>query len=399
MTITDTGRTPAPTGHATIERIAEEARERFGSFIRDRVNPGAEERDALGLECPAEFIREARDAGLFGYALPAELGGAGADLFHWGLVLEQIGYLSADCSFPALLSARVWLTDTLFRLGRAGRADVLDRYVRPMADAARFGAFAYSDGADPFAFSSTVRRGADTLVVNGHKPIVTGATSADFFLVFLNDDETGDLAGVIVERDDPGVMVEPVHSMGVHGLGLGDIRMDDVRIPADRLVVGADGLTFAQHMLNARRVLLVAPLVGAMQALHEFCVDSLSETFRYGAPLVEMQNVQGALGRQYIAIETSRAMLHRALSMLGGHADGFDITFDPIVSAAKHEITNRGMELGISALRLLGGRGYLRGPAERFVRDTAALLAAAGTQDVLEIDLGLRAVALAGERS
>lgn len=375
--------------------LALAARDRFGTFIRDRVNPGAEERDALAVECPAELMREAFELGLFTYALPEKLGGSGADVFEWGLLLEQIGYLSHDCSFPALLSARVWLTETLFRLGRG---DIIDRYVRPMARAEMFGAFAYSDGADPFAFSSTVRQDGEVLVVNGSKPIVTGAMTADFFLVFVNDEDTGDLAGVIVERTDDGVEVEQVHTMGMRGLGLASIHMNEIRIPLNRLVVDADGLTFAQQMLNARRVLLVAPLVGAMQALHEYCIDHLSRTERFGIQLVEMQNVQAALGRQYIAIESSQAILHRALSVAAGREGAFDPAFDPLISAAKHAVTSHGLDVGISALRLLGGHGYVRGPAERFVRDTCALLAAAGTQDVLEIDLGMRAAAAAGVR-
>ena len=369
-------------------RVGAEVRRRFGTFVRECVDPGAEERDALGVGCPPEVIREAREVGLFTLALPKELGGGGADLYEWGLVLEQLGYLCDDASFPALLSARVWVTDTLFR---AARPEHIERYVVPMARAERFGSFAYSDGADPFDFSSTLRRDGSDLVVNGEKTIVTGATSADIFVVFLNDEASGDLVVVLVERDDPGVRVESVASLGVRGLGLGALRMEDVRVPGDRLVVASDGLTFAQRMLNARRVLLVAGLVGAMQAVHERCIAHLSATFRYGMPLIEMQNVQAAVGRQYIAVEGSRAILHRALSRLAGHEGRIDPEFDPVISAAKHEITNRGIELAISSLRLLGGRGYLRGPAERFLRDTCSLLAAGGTQDVLEIDLGVRA--------
>lgn len=368
---------------------AADVQRRFGAFIRERVNPGADERDASATEVPPEVMRAARDVGLFTYALPRELGGQGADLFEWGLVLERIGRLSEDRSFPALLSARVWVTDTLFR---TGRSDLIERYVRPMARAERFGAFAYSDGADPFGFSSTVRREGATAVVDGEKPIVTGATTADLFLVFLNEQVSGDLVAVLLERGDRGVEVEPIETLGMRGLGLGTLRMTEVRVPSDRIVMGSDALTFAQQMLNARRVLLVAPLVGAMEALHEHCIEHLSQTQRYGMALVEMQAVQAALGRQYIAVESSRALLHRALSRLAGHEAGLDPTFDPVISAAKHEITGHAVELAVSALRLLGGRGYLRGPAERFLRDACALLSAAGAQDVLEVDLGVRAV-------
>jgi alkylation response protein AidB-like acyl-CoA dehydrogenase len=133
-----------------------------------------------------------------------------------------------------------------------------------------------------------------------------------------------------------------------------------------------------------------------MRALHEHCIDQLGQTQRYGVALTEMQNVQAALGRQYAAIEAARTTLYRALSLLAGHEGRLDPVFDPVISAAKHEITNHGVDLAVSALRLLGGRGYLRGRAERFLRDACALLAAGGTQDVLEIELGAQAIAARG---
>lgn len=119
----------------TIVPRVGQVRRRFGAFIRDHVNAGADERDRDATECQPESMRAARDAGLFSVALPRELGGEGADLFEWGSVLEQIGYLSEGSSFPALLSARVWLTDTLFA---TGRPDVIERYLRSMARAERF---------------------------------------------------------------------------------------------------------------------------------------------------------------------------------------------------------------------------------------------------------------------
>src|ERR687895_2999673 len=64
--------------------LTETARQRIGHFIRECVNPGAEERDAAGTDVPPELIRHARDVGLFTYPLPREPGGEGADLFAWG---------------------------------------------------------------------------------------------------------------------------------------------------------------------------------------------------------------------------------------------------------------------------------------------------------------------------
>lgn len=372
-----------------VQRIVDDVRRRFEPFVRERINPGAAERDELGVECPRELMQEAVAAGLFTYALPKELGGGGADALHWGIALEQLGYLSEDGSFPGLLSLRVGLANALFA---TCRQDLIDGYVRPMARAELFGAFAYSDGADPFAFLSTARRDGSSLVVNGEKLLVTGGIHADLFLTFVRDESTSDLVVILLERGDPGVVVTAVDTAGLRASGLAALRMEGVRVPEERLITSSDGISHAQRMLNARRVLLVASQVGAMQALHELCIQQLRNTVRFGMPLTEMQNVQAALGRQFIAIESSRAMLYRALTRLAGYEDGYDPLFDPLLSAAKHYICDQGLELATSALRLLGGRAYLKSRVERFLRDSCGLLAGGGTQDVLEIDLGVCAI-------
>jgi alkylation response protein AidB-like acyl-CoA dehydrogenase len=230
-------------------------------------------------------------------------------------------------------------------------------------------------------------------VVTGEKPIVTGAVGADVYMVFVEEETSSDMAVVLLERGDGGVEVEPVDPMGVRALGLGTLRMRDVVVPASRMIVESDGLTFAQRMLNARRVLLAAGLVGGMRALHEHCVRQLAATCRYGVPLTDFPNVQAALGRQVVVVQTAQATLHQALSALDSGAA--DAAFDSCVSACKHAVTEAAVDLGISALRLLGGRGYLRGRAERFLRDACSMLSAAGAQDVLEVSLGLRAATAA----
>ena len=372
-----------------IARIADDARRRFGAFVADCVNPGTVERDQRGVECPRELMRGALDIGLFGCALPTELGGEAVDPFHWGLVLEEIGYLCEDGAFPALLSLRVGLTKNLFE---TAQPHVVRRYVDLMARAELFASFAYSDGADPFAFSSTLSDDGSSLVANGEKPMVAGATNADLFITFLKDERTGDLAVVLIERTDPGVSVSSLDTLGLRSFGLGTLRLQHVRLPRERVLVGSDGISHGQRMLNDRRLLLVTSQVGAMRSLHEHCMRQLSTTLRYGMPLTEMQSVQAALGRQRISIDTCTAMLHTALARLAGYGGSIDPFFDPLISATKHHVSNECVALAISALKLLGGRGYLRGPAERFLRDSCGLLAGGGTQEVLEIDLGIQAI-------
>ena len=87
--------------------IGRDARARFGPFIREVVNPGAEQRDRDGITFPRELLREALSCGLWTVAMPARCGGGGADPLTWGITLEQLGYLADDGSFPLSITASI----------------------------------------------------------------------------------------------------------------------------------------------------------------------------------------------------------------------------------------------------------------------------------------------------
>lgn len=372
------------------EGIARDARARFAPYIRECVNPGSDERDRTGATFPHELLREAARVGLWGLGMPAACGGGGANALEWGITLEQLGYLCDDGSFPLVVSIRAAIANTLHG---AGRPDLDERYVKRMVRCELFGSFAYSDGADAFAFGSHVRRDGADWVAHGEKLLVTGGASADVFMTYLRDPDRGDLVVMLIERDDPGVTVTPVEVTGLRAAGLASLRLDGVRLPADRVLLLDDGVSHAQAFLNERRTLLACGALGRMQAVLELCIESLDSTVRYGKPLVAMQNVQAAFGRMYAGIEAARALAYHALRRQAGLVPGFDPMFDPIGAAAKYAISETAVDISTRAFRLLGGKGYVRDQrVERYVRDFYGLLAGGGAQDVLEVDLGMDAI-------
>lgn len=373
---------------ADLDRIAARTRARFGALLMREVNPYAAKRDADGITLPREMMRAAGDLGLLAMAIPEEYGGGGVDPLTWGAVLEELGYLSEDGAFPLLVSLRVAVTTAI---AQTGRADFLERYVKPMMAGDRAGAFAYTEDADAFSFKATAASTDEGLVLNGDKVLLTGGATADTFMTYVRDIHTDDLLAVIVERDDPGVELRPAQVSGLRSAGLCSLRLDEVRVPASRVLAAADGLGHVQRFLNSRRALLICGVLGRMRAIIEDCARTLQDTVRYGQPVAEFQNVQATLGRLYIDLEASRAIVYRAL-----HRASLGITdpeFDPLTSAAKHFVAERAIATAATALRLLGSRGYLaQNPYERYMRDFTGLIPGAGSQDLLEINLGARVV-------
>ena len=372
-----------------VQAYAARAREYFGPFLRETVNPGAAERDRSGTPIPNDIFRRSAELGLLPYSLPRELGGLEANALEWGLVLEEVGYLCEDGTFPYFLSVRATVAATLYE---SKRPDIIDRYARPMARGERFGSFAFTDGADPFSFRTTARRAGDgAFILNGQKQFTTGGLTADCYLVYARDERTDDILVFIVERDDAGVTLGPLDVHGCRTAGLCTLGLDQVRVPAERVLAAADGLSHSQIFLNRRRVLLVAGFFGRMRAMLERCIAHLGSTIRYGRPLTEMQAVQASIGRMTASVEACRAVLHTALAWQASGAS--DPIWDPNITAAKYFVTEQLNAFCSDLFRLAGGFGYTAESGfGRFQRDVAALFAGAGAQGTLEVDLGVMAI-------
>ena len=369
-----------------VGRLTMEARLRFGRFVDERVNPGSDARDRAAAPLPRALLREAGEIGLLGFALPAEAGGEGRDKFEWGVVLEEVARLSRDSGLTPVADMNAGVAEAIVRTGNAG---LIERYAVPMASGIRIGMPAAYEGRDPFDYLTIAREEGGGWVLDGGKPFVTGGLLADTYLVYAREEESGDVLSFLVERDDPGVFVEPLHTTGMRSVGFASVGMDRVRLGDDRLVVGVDALSAMNTYFRNRRLMTACAVVGHMRALVDACVDSLGDRRRDGRCVLEFPNVQRAVGEMHEAVETSRAVVHRALAATYGERDQF---FDPLATVAKHFVAEQAQRVGLAAMQLQGGEGYMRRrPWERFVRDTLCLLGGQGAQEMLLIQLGQHA--------
>ena len=364
-----------------------EIRTRFGAFIEECVNSGLQEREKLALPLSRDLMKAAADIGLATLLYPQAVNGSGLSLEAWGVTLQEIGYLSQDAAFPALLGYRGAVGKALFM---TGREDLIERYVRPMVRGDLLGSFAYTEGNDPFSFQTTATETAEGYVVNGRKVPIAGGMTSDVFLTFVAR-EDGDLMVVLLERDDPGVSLVPFEAVGLRSLGLATLTLDKVKIGRERVIVPKDGLSFAQRFLNLRRLTVPCWVLGRMEALFERCVADLSSKIRYGLPLTEMQTIQAAMGRIYTAIESARLVLGQALKQ--PTSAQFDPYWDRKIAMSKYYVVQQALEVCRTAQSVVGGTAVFSGSIyERCMRDFHCLMVMAGTQATLEVDLGVMAI-------
>jgi alkylation response protein AidB-like acyl-CoA dehydrogenase len=360
----------------------------LSEFFATRINPYATDRDDACEAIPRAEFEHAAEVGLLNYLIPKEVGGMGGSRRTFGLLLEQISYFCDDVAFPSVLAM---FADVPNVIHRAGRSSLLEKYVHPMARGRKFGTFAYTDYGDAFDFQTRVVRRGDQYVLNGTKCLQTGGMLADVFVTYARD-EHDDMQVMLVDRSDPGVSTKPVKTLGLRSAGLTQLRLENVTLDAERRLSGSDGLAEAQTFLNSRRMFVVCPLVGAMKRIIEICVRHLDTVIREGRPLTQAQLVQARIGNMAAKQLTSEAILHDALERIG--RGEINQMFDPVISAAKLIITENAMDVGESAIRLTGWRGYSHElPFERLYRGFMAALTGQTAQDVLEIQLGVVAMA------
>ena len=145
----------------------------FGTLIDEELNRTVEERDRLSIPISNALIEKFARLGLYKYNLPTVWGGQEVGYAKWGHVLEKLGYLSTDLSFPFLISVRMSFISFLIAVGRK---DINDEYLNNLIAGKTGGAFAYTEDADAFSFVSRAVPAPDgeTYTVNAVKKIVTG---------------------------------------------------------------------------------------------------------------------------------------------------------------------------------------------------------------------------------
>jgi alkylation response protein AidB-like acyl-CoA dehydrogenase len=167
--------------------------------------------------------------------------------------------------------------------------------------------------------------------------------------------------------------------------------MEDVRVPAERVLVTRDGLSYGQAFLNLGRLQLPCWVLGRMRALFERTVENVSSRVRYGVPVADMQAAQAVLGRMVASFATARLVIVDAL----GRADTneHEDYWDPAIALSKYVTVEQALTLARGAQAILGGDAAFEAPFERDIRDFNCFVANLGTQLVLEIDLGVLATA------
>jgi alkylation response protein AidB-like acyl-CoA dehydrogenase len=344
---------------------------------------------AADVDEEARYPQEAHDALLasdfHAPHVPEEYGGAGADALATVIVIEEV---ARACVSSSLIPAVNKLGSLPVMIG--GGEEIKKKYLTRLA--AGEGGFSYclsepDAGSDAANQKTTAVRDGDFWMLNGVKRWISNAGVSEFYTVLAMTSASRRTRGItafVVEKSDEGVSFgAPEKKLGIKGSPTREVYLDNVRIPADR-IIGAEGEGFdiAMRTLDHTRVTIAAQAVGVAQGALDYALEYAKERIQFGKPIAEQQGLQFLLADMGMKIEAARQMTYAA----AGRSERGDKNLTFFGAAAKCFASDVAMEVTVDAVQVLGGYGYTRDyPVERMMRDAKITQIYEGTNQVQRI--------------
>ncbi|WP_112323691.1 acyl-CoA dehydrogenase family protein [Oceanibium sediminis] len=240
-------------------------------------------------------------------------------------------------------------------------------------------------GSDVARSTTTARRTDDGWVLDGEKTYISNGGIADVYVVFARTGEAPGAKGLsafLMPADTPGLeVVERIEVIAPHPLA--HLRLDGVELSDDALIGDAGaGFKVAMTVLDHFRPTVGAAALGfARRALDE-AMARVSERQLFGAPMAELQMVQGHIADMALDVDAAALLIYRAAWAKDRGATR--ITRE--AAMAKLYATEAAQKVIDQAVQLFGGDGVRTGtPVESLYREIRALRIYEGASDVQKL--------------
>ncbi|MFA7578874.1 acyl-CoA dehydrogenase family protein [Castellaniella sp.] len=362
------------------------------AFVKKTVQSRARAIDETG-EFPSGYWEELAGCGLTALVVPGDQAGLGVDRSTFAAIIETVGGACASTAWALLTHSTA-----AAGIAALGTDAQKAQYLPALATGQAKGAFAATEtggGSNPGSISTRARALDDGFVLDGGKFFISQAGAADVYLVLARTaDDPGPqgLSCFILEKSDRGLSFgRREDTMGLRGVQVREMFIEDCHVPAGRLLGGVGG---AQGVLAAAGgVTLVgsgAAALGVAQAAFDATLPHVRERHVLGKPLAALPGVQTQLAQVFLDLEAARSAVARGLSWLDDSAKGPPL----VLWLSKVAAVRAAQRVADACLAAHGAIGYSRAlPLERHVRDLRAFGIHWGNNEVLMDTIGKMLVA------
>jgi butyryl-CoA dehydrogenase len=362
-----------------------EIRELAAKVALEMFEPLAERLDVTRTPVSPEDRRRLGDLGFLGIALPERFGGSGAPLPHALAVIEEFAKVCRPAAFQ-IFEANTGPAQVINHLGTEEQRA---RWLPAIISGDKTMAVAISEP-DAGSAATDMRTRAELTddgdyLVNGVKRWISNGGEADQYLLYCRlSDAPGSkgIGALVVEKGMPGLgFGAPERLMGFRGIPSADVILEDVRVPAENLVVPAGDFGKLFGVFSIERLGNSTMSLAIGQAALDRTKSYVAEREQFGKPLVEFQSVQVALADMLLQVEAARLLIERAAAGAGTGLP--DPLHTSLAKCTANEMAKRVTDL---AMQLHGGNGYTEEYAiERLHRDAHGWAIAGGTPTMQRI--------------
>jgi len=352
--------------------------------------------DAIDAWCAANLPVDHGDVDAACRDLVAQLG-RGGWLTHSAVDPDAPGTLDVRtlCLMRETLARHDGLADFAFAMQGLGAGaislfgnDAQRRWLRRTRAGEAIAAFALTEpksGSDVADIAMTATRDGDDYLLNGEKTWISNGGIADLYVVFARTGEAPGARGLsafIVSKELAGFSIaERIDVIAPHPLAR--IRFDDARVPASAMIgAPGEGFKIAMATLDVFRTTVGAAALGfARRALDE-ATRRAKERELFGAPLADLQMVQGYLAEMALDVDAAALLVYRAAWTKDMGAPR--VTRE--AAMAKLFATERAQSVIDKAVQIHGGDGVRHGHiVEQLYRDIRALRIYEGASEVQKV--------------
>ena len=333
-------------------------------------------------ETDPEIFREMGALGLLGPMIEG-YGCAGMSYVCYGLIAREIE--SVDSGYRSMMSVQSSLV--MHPINNFDTKEQKERYLPKLASGEFIGCFGLTEpdhGSDPGGMNTRARKVEGGYSLSGAKSWISNSPISDVFIIWAKD-EAGAIRGFILDKGMDGLSAPKIEGkLALRASITGEIVMEEVFVPEENKLPGAEGLAGPFSCLNSARLGIAWGALGAAETCWHTALQYTMDRKQFGRPLAANQLIQRKLAQMQtdISLGLQGCLQACRLKDQGKLAP-------PLISLLKRNSCLKALDTARDARDMLGGNGISdEYPVMRHAQNLEVVNTYEGTQDIHALILG-----------
>ncbi len=296
------------------------------------------------------IAREMGNLGLLGSTIDG-YGCAGMNYVSYGLIAREIERV--DSGYRSFMSVQSSLV--MYPIYRYGSQSQRELFLPQLASGKMIGCFGLTEpnhGSDPGSMTALAKSVNGGYLLNGEKTWISNAPFADLCLVWAKNEE-GIILGFLIDVPSEGVSTPRIEGkFSLRASSTGSIVMDDVFVPADRVLPEVSGLKGPFSCLTMARYGISWGALGAAEFCWHAAVDYALNRKQFGRPIAAAQLVQ----KKFADMQTEVSLGLQGCLRAGRLMDSGVISHN-LISLLKRNNAGKALEIARASRDIHGGNG------------------------------------------